>query len=365
MTTQLLEMQILEDIEGLIITDRVPYNGEVSAALYESVKFLRECWDIIHQSKYSDRVERFSQQAYNLTQKMAKISRSRTSGNVIMAIGSEIEELRDNLIETERMASKRTKSDDRASSLEKDLVKYQKLVRGMENRLKQFEMRAHEVEDAASRLSDAAEAKTSREWVEEYREYIEYDHSYKLRKVTTNTITKLKKVWLLYESEVIKLVHGFFVDLIFYNGQSYSNLARKYQFWRSFWMSLLLIFATVYLVAFWDYDFSKKDYLEFLADKSKFIPMLVMLTIGFVHASRKHRINLHLLEQYKHRYVVAKTMNNLMTLDGLKSEIITTELIQQGSKVLFEFKNAGYMSKGDKETLDYKSIVELLTRKES
>lgn len=363
-------LDILESIEDKIIRNTLPYTGQAVARLYKDVRILKECAIRLRSNASSSRVDdidsvRQVENLSDLVTKIDEVSRRQTSSHVLQVISEDIKKLNEQVTDISLRKDTQAAREAENEKLRSDLMQYQKVLEEMDRRFRAYEKRAQKVEAAADTLSQSAEMKTSQDWSDEYEKYIINEKSHKGVGVSHNS-KMYGKVWSWLCGMTNRLFHAVFIDAIFYNGQSYSNRVKKYQFWRSFWLSLLSVLAVLYLVILWDYDFGSKDFVVFLLEKSKFIPLLVILSIGFAYASKNHRINLHLLEQYKHRYVVAKTMNNLMTLDGLKDERVTAELIQQGSKVLFEFRTSGYASKQDKDSLDYKAILDsMLSRKDS
>jgi hypothetical protein len=76
--------------------------------------------------------------------------------------------------------------------------------------------------------------------------------------------------------------------------------------------------------------------------------------------SLPYRINAKLLEDYKHRYVVAKTIQNLLLLPDIKKNIrLQTELLTIGASILFEPRASGYMGNDEEEKLIQNLISQL------
>jgi len=362
---------ILKDllhVESKILANDVPYPEEGTAQLYSAVKLLRDSAEFLLHNKQADsykseRVREQVKKLYELTQKLNQISQTRVPLALFNAIYEEVAELNGVIVDAAYSQQLDSKAKAENQDLKKQLVQYQKMLEDIKSRSLNIEAKAEKIQVAADALAQVAEKKTSQEWTDEYASYVLYEESFDSSRRLIKSGRRLAKIINYLYSKCLKLYSIIFKDVALYRGLSYNNTAKKWQFYRSLWLFFFFLTAIAYLVAFWNYDFTSHSMIEFILEKTRFVPVLLVATIGFTFASRNYKINSHLLEQYKHRYVVAKTMNNLMTLDNLKDERITIDLIQLGSKILFEFKNSGYMNKDDKELMNYKDIAEFIMRR--
>lgn len=377
-------LQELKAIEDNVIKGNVPYARERAGKLYDAVRILRECASFITNSEGLASITSLSRRQEiiqgfdDMLDKLKRVSTSQAVESVFNSILSDVVAYRKSVMpqlggELEDPAGFLAAQQEIAV-LSARLSHYEKLVEEMERN-------AEKVRGATSTVVGYAEGKTSKEWAEEYLQYVAPESEAKrktlaLRKMYNNRLKErantkgawrlLYVVWGFWVSRIkIPFISGVtivFIDKLFYTGLSYANMVVKWRAWRALWLFGLFCLSLAYIVFFWQYDFPNKDIVVFFIEKSAFLPLLVVMTIGFTFCSRNFRVNAHILEQYKHRYIVAKTLNSLMTLDGLQEDgVIKTELIQQGTRTLFEFKYSGYMGKHQEgEGVPLRELINLL-----
>lgn len=236
--------------------------------------------------------------------------------------------------------------------------------------IEELEQRAKRAEESLTEKGEQEVTKiiateTTEEWAQEYSKYIDPDKlvrnrlnesKRKLRqtkdrrsgrlRILRNSFTSVR-YW--FHSKYIILVAG----TALYGGHSYLNISYRWRFWRAVFYLALLVLAVVYFVYFLQTGVPKSaQYFDYFIQKLAFLPLIVILTVGLVFASRNYRINSNLLEEYKHRYVVAKTIQNLLLLPEIKKNApLQRQLLDIGTKILFEHRASGYMGKDSDEKL--------------
>lgn len=358
----------LDDIEARILDNDLPYGDPMSTNLYTSVNLLKNCANHLKSqlaSSYANAeftdVTRQILKFIELVKKLNKISSTRSSDGIFEAVQKEVVLFHSSIVGSSS-GQKIEVSTKEKGRFKEYVNRSEEILSEITAKSLELDEKTKKIEAAASLLTKTAEKKTSKEWTDEYLEYIKYETYFENKNFAReykNIFTKIVTRLALKFRRSYSLL---FRETLFYRGLSYNNLTKKWQFLRAFWLLCLLVSSVVYLVHFWDFNFEDKSTLSYVLEKTIFLPLLFVVSLAFTFAGRNYKVNAHLFEQYKHRYIVAKTMNNLMTLDNLKNERIKIDLIQLGSKVLFEFKPSGYMNKSDKDDLNYKELMEIYVK---
>lgn len=238
-------------------------------------------------------------------------------------------------------------------------TKLEEVVRNAEKNLEQSVLDGKERTEQTSDevLQKIVGAESTKEWALEYVKYIKRDLS--IEKQITARVRKYelsirassgswKDFWDISRSPSLRSIRCFWINRIqgaaLYAGDSYVNLSNRWRFWRSLSYLFLLIIAIYYLLHTVVVGPPSRDQLvEFLLQKLTFIPLITVLALGLAFSSKNFKINLNLLEEYKHRYVVAKTIQNLLLLP--ENGPLRSDLLTKGTSILFEHRSSGYTDK--------------------
>ena len=214
-------------------------------------------------------------------------------------------------------------------------------------------------------VSKIVGSETTQEWAREYSKYINQDQIVrnKLNRIKKKCEQKqderngrTKRIRNFFTRSICMLSSGYISRIqgtIFYEGHSYLNASARWRFWRSIFFFILFALAIFYFLHFLLAGAPPKDKLfDYFIEKLVFLPLIVVTTVGLTFASRNYRINSKLLEDYKHRYVVAKTIQNLLLLPTIKKNTsMQNQLLTVGTSILFEHRASGYMGKDSDEKL--------------
>lgn len=227
--------------------------------------------------------------------------------------------------------------------------------------------------DASDAVTRVVTDKVSKEWTKEYDAYINPDEtSNGILKKRRQDIRETKSIpwkghivlktirWSWYVIEY--LWRKILTDLLFYNGKSYVNQMRRWRLVRFIWQSCLMAMAILYFLSLQDYNYATDGWQAIVSEKTIFLPLVAVVTLALVFSSKNFKISAHLLEQYRHRYVVTQMMGHLVELKELDAK---SQLLQDGAKILFEFKSTGYMNKSSDEFATTKHLADVLSSKVS
>lgn len=218
-------------------------------------------------------------------------------------------------------------------------------------------------------------AEATEEWAQEYSEYIfpdvllakevrAIDKIRKKHKETAKGWSKyLTKAWCFIKYNLQITYISQLKGIIFYSGHSYFNISRRWRFWRSVFYVLLIAIAITYICYSLEFlnntnsDFDSQDLIKFAMEKLTFLPIVVLAAIGMAFSSKNYKINSNLLEDYKHRYLVAKTVQNILRLPNIKKSIpLQNQFLSSGTSVIFEHRASGYNGKDSDEKLLQKLV---------
>jgi hypothetical protein len=244
--------------------------------------------------------------------------------------------------------------------------------------IKQLETRAQKAEENLSKQEEQAVTnivgtETTEEWAREYSQYIDPDKKiisrvgeikrrYKSLKERNKGKTRIiKNDWLQTKCDMYCFINSKVYGVAFYSGHSYLNNSYRWRFWRSIFYIILAVISVIYLIYFFVVGAPDENQLtKYFLEKLAFLPLIVVMAIGLAFAGKNYRINAKLLEDYKHRYVVAKTIQNLLLLPDIKKNIrLQTELLTIGASILFEPRASGYMGNDEEEKLIQNLISQL------
>lgn len=132
---------------------------------------------------------------------------------------------------------------------------------------------------------------------------------------------------------------------------------------RFFWFSLLgmgvLLFIVVNFISLYGFetvfgiDVSKlratHSDTQIFAKISTYLALFLVPTIGYSFANKNYRIYSNLLEQYRHREIVAKTIQGILARPrgDEHDEAVRKELANVAASALFEQKTVGHLSKNE------------------
>ncbi|HSX28163.1 MAG TPA: hypothetical protein VLF60_01795 [Candidatus Saccharimonadales bacterium] len=145
---------------------------------------------------------------------------------------------------------------------------------------------------------------------------------------------------------------------LFYWGENFYLLERKWVQWRSIWLGTIAVLS--FSLGVWIAIQLQLgvDFPIVLGEKAAFIPVYVVLGIGFAFASRNYRINTNLLADYRHKQIVAKILENVVASNAFEEKDgMKLEMLQQGAKALFTPKKVGHLNK---ESVEEFPIIELV-----
>lgn len=94
------------------------------------------------------------------------------------------------------------------------------------------------------------------------------------------------------------------------------------------------------------------DYKLIALEKLRYLPLIILVSIGYAFNNKNFRILSNLREQYKHRKTVARTLQGIIrSIDETGKDIeIKPRLVEIGAKAMFELKTIGHLSKKDSES---------------
>lgn len=159
------------------------------------------------------------------------------------------------------------------------------------------------------------------------------------------------------------------ISIIFSKLNSYSGK-------RTIWFTLLslgvLVFIFLNLVSIYGagepifgIDFNKlrpqHNDTQIFAKVSVYLAVLLIPTLGYSFANKNFRIYSNLLEQYRHREVVAETIQGILARPrgDDTDEAVRKELANVASTALFEQKTVGHLSKNESSSASLMDIVRL------
>lgn len=129
----------------------------------------------------------------------------------------------------------------------------------------------------------------------------------------------------------------------------YLDQAKSYKLWKNIWLGLL-VFSTITTTLYFKWDTKRWDYENELVQiiGIKFATALLFGSL-YVTANKNYRIYSNLIDQIKHRAVVAKTIRSIVLDEklGEKEEKYKQELVAIAAKAMFELKTVGHLTKKD------------------
>lgn len=143
---------------------------------------------------------------------------------------------------------------------------------------------------------------------------------------------------------------------------------KSYRFHRLFWfifLALTVIFACLDKVFFHllnkETSMQATDTIKVLSQYVVYTPLIIIASIEYSFAIKNYRIYSNMLDQYKHRKIVASTMVGILgsskeTLDDQQRNL----MVAVAAQALFEQKNTGHLSKREAESSGVSEMVKLM-----
>lgn len=102
---------------------------------------------------------------------------------------------------------------------------------------------------------------------------------------------------------------------------------------------------------------------EWYVKLTVYIPMIVLLGLAYSFAVKNYRIYANMLDQYKHRRVVASTSRGIiLSLDGAEENKVRDTVAAAAAQALFEHRNTGHLTKKEAESLSVLDMARLFTK---
>lgn len=206
----------------------------------------------------------------------------------------------------------------------------------------------------------------------------EKDLSDQQKKRFTHIIAKSSR--LLFE--ILKI----FLQIIFRatkECKEYLTLkVRSYQFQRGAWFSLLTLIlliqgsisilvlskGSIEIASLQPHmksitSFFTSEYV--VAKVGAFIGFVLMPSLGYAFANKNYRIYSNLMEQYRHRATVAKTLQGILLEIGDKDNMaeVRQSLTAVAAVAMFEHKSIGHLSKHDGDATPMGEIIQAILKK--
>ncbi len=97
-----------------------------------------------------------------------------------------------------------------------------------------------------------------------------------------------------------------------------------------------------------------------LAKISIFLGFILVPSLGYTFSNRNFRIYSNLLEQYRHRYTVATTLQGVLSniTESEDNKDVRTQLAGVAALAMFEMKNVGHLSKKDGDSVPLMGAIQ-------
>lgn len=133
---------------------------------------------------------------------------------------------------------------------------------------------------------------------------------------------------------------------------------------RQYWIALLGLVTIYFIAALFssstNVTVGNKTFALPSFDYWHFLVPLALLSLGFAKISKELKVQQNLLEQYRHRYISAASLQLILASDS--NSLFEPEdrrvVVQQAAEALFQMKNTGYLSKNDNSS----PLVEVMSR---
>jgi hypothetical protein len=106
------------------------------------------------------------------------------------------------------------------------------------------------------------------------------------------------------------------------------------------------------------------DYKLIALEKVRYLPALIIVSIGYAFSNRNYRILSNLREQYRHRGTVARTLQGIIrSIDKDDKDVdIKQKLVEIGAKAMFELKTIGHLTKRDSDNSPVNEIFQTFVK---
>ena len=199
-----------------------------------------------------------------------------------------------------------------------------------------------------------------------------YENAVSGRRWTKNAISNKWKSFKNYRKSLSKkerfktflqFRHGL-VDNVKNTLSFFYSKTSSYSGKRTFWFGALIIGIIIFIIMnlvsiygisgqLFGFDLSKlkpeHSDTQLFAKIAIYVAVLLIPTIGYSFANKNYRIYCNLLEQYRHREVVAETIQGILAKPrgDDTDEAVRKELANVASIALFEQKTVGHLSKNE------------------
>ena len=105
--------------------------------------------------------------------------------------------------------------------------------------------------------------------------------------------------------------------------------------------------------------FAVHDFNSWLIKIGLWLPMIIILSIGYSFATKNYRIYCNMLDQYKHRRAVARTAQGIIlgTSGSEEGNDLRAAMTAAAATALFEHKTTGHLSKKEVESFGLFDVI--------
>lgn len=262
--------------------------------------------------------------------------------------------------------------------LDEDAQKQQRINEEKSNSLKD-EFKAFIHQEKKNALADISEAKALEDWVKYYEE-VEFEYEQMI-----NGTHRLKwrsffgdgghpyniRTPFVFEQRTEKGANG--VKIAGKPGYKIGESRKRALWFAALAISILLpvvlsfinhptvsLFGVEIRNIFYVESSSEPDYALMFIDKIRYLPVVLVLSLGYAFSNKNYRILCNIREQYRHRKTVSKTLQGIITALGAGNEdrAVRVKLTEIGAKAMFDLKNIGHLSKNDRESGPVTEVIQ-------